>query len=166
MPLRWTAGQDAIVWPYTKPGEYYVKSRYYVLKEMDRPACVPPSTSNPIQQDIWRMIWGAEIPPKIKIFLWKACHNILPVKENLRLRQRRTHTCSKGGQLPTLKIWNSHLLSTLFQFWPHEITLLPPTKTLSLSPYPALQESICDSAIYPTASQLPSFSPSHLKLST
>lgn len=28
--------------------------------------------------DVWRLVWSLKVPPKFKLFLWKACHNILP----------------------------------------------------------------------------------------
>lgn len=34
---------------------------------------------------------GAYIPQKIKMFVWKLCHNIIPMKENLR-KKRLTDT--------------------------------------------------------------------------
>lgn len=33
------------------------------------------------------MIWSAKVPQKIKMFLWKVVHNILPVQENIYKKQ-------------------------------------------------------------------------------
>ncbi|GAA0160282.1 hypothetical protein LIER_16869 [Lithospermum erythrorhizon] len=34
----------------------------------------------------WKSVWPLKVPPRIKICLWKACHNILPTKDRLRRR--------------------------------------------------------------------------------
>ena len=44
--------------------------------------------SNPrFGSEIWARIWKFRLPNKIKVFIWRACHNILPTLN--RLRQRR-----------------------------------------------------------------------------
>lgn len=42
-----------------------------------------PSTSRGIPHNIWKILWKINVPQKLKHFLWKACNNILPVRENL-----------------------------------------------------------------------------------
>ena len=32
---------------------------------------------------VWRKIWKLHIPNKIKVFVWRALHDILPTHENL-----------------------------------------------------------------------------------
>nr|POF09816.1 hypothetical protein CFP56_67424 [Quercus suber] len=39
------------------------------------------------QKRFWKSIWRIKVPGKIKHFIWKACSNSLPTKENL-LRRR------------------------------------------------------------------------------
>ena len=31
----------------------------------------------------WKVIWKMNVPPKIKTFIWRACSNILPTRDNL-----------------------------------------------------------------------------------
>ncbi|RYR56253.1 hypothetical protein Ahy_A05g022008 [Arachis hypogaea] len=45
-----------------------------------------PSTSED-KREIWREVWSMEVPQKIRMFLWKACQNILPVGSNLYKRK-------------------------------------------------------------------------------
>jgi hypothetical protein len=33
---------------------------------------------------LWKKLWKLSLPLKMRIFLWKVCHGILPVCENLR----------------------------------------------------------------------------------
>jgi hypothetical protein len=36
--------------------------------------------------NLWRILWGLQVPNSTKIFLWRACNDILPTKENLKKR--------------------------------------------------------------------------------
>lgn len=64
-----------------------MKSGYQVLRQLS-PVLVPfPSTSGTMSEKIWRAIWGSKVSQKIKMFMWKLCLNILPVKENLRKKR-------------------------------------------------------------------------------
>lgn len=36
--------------------------------------------------NFWKTIWGLKVPNPVKIFLWRACNNILPTKDNLKKR--------------------------------------------------------------------------------
>ena len=37
--------------------------------------------------EVWVKVWKFHIPNKIKVFMWRACHNVLPMLERLRQRQ-------------------------------------------------------------------------------
>ncbi|KAK3229388.1 hypothetical protein Dsin_001269 [Dipteronia sinensis] len=42
------------------------------------------SASNPSKEySWWKSLWKLNIPPKVKIFIWQACLNAIPSKENL-----------------------------------------------------------------------------------
>jgi hypothetical protein len=44
-------------------------------------------SSNPGNgEGIWKVVWQLKIPTAVKIFLWRACHNLLPTKANLMQR--------------------------------------------------------------------------------
>ena len=80
--------QDVLAWSFTKNGRYYVKSGYHVAKQLrlvktnSGEALVQPSNIS-----LWSRIWKARDPNKIRIFSWRACHNILPTKDNLVKRR-------------------------------------------------------------------------------
>jgi hypothetical protein len=45
-------------------------------------------TSNPnTLNTLWKKIWSINSPRVVKMFLWNACSNILPTKENLYKRK-------------------------------------------------------------------------------
>ena len=62
------AKQDRIMWHFDKRGIYTVISGY----EAD--------PSRPHGEAIWQKIWNMKIQPKIKVFLWRACQEIIPTK--------------------------------------------------------------------------------------
>lgn len=39
------------------------------------------------RKKVWAALWKLHIPNKIKVFRWRACHNILPTRKNLTKRQ-------------------------------------------------------------------------------
>ena len=75
---------DVLAWSFTKNGRYNVKSEYHVAKQLrlaennSGKASVQPSNIS-----LWSRIWKARVPNKFRIFSWRACHNILPTKDNL-----------------------------------------------------------------------------------
>ncbi|KAK4438113.1 hypothetical protein Salat_0145400 [Sesamum alatum] len=38
---------------------------------------------SPWHKQRWKQVWKSKIPPKIRVFVWRAVHNALPTKENL-----------------------------------------------------------------------------------
>ncbi|KAL0011249.1 hypothetical protein SO802_006357 [Lithocarpus litseifolius] len=60
---------------------YHVARR--ILTEADR---VGPSRGC-VAKQVWAVIWKLRIPNKIKVFAWRACHEILPTVVNLTRRR-------------------------------------------------------------------------------
>lgn len=79
--------QDKLIWPFSKHGIYDVKTGYHAEKDRRRNlGNNNGTTSNAVQDNFWKQIWNAKVPPKIKTFMWKACKNALPTKSNLHIR--------------------------------------------------------------------------------
>ncbi|KAJ1431379.1 Ribonuclease H-like superfamily [Sesbania bispinosa] len=75
-------------------GLYSVKSGYFRLKDREFQDPQGPSSSNPVGLELWNQIWRIRTPQTVKVFLWKACHRIIPVKEELhRRRIARANLC-------------------------------------------------------------------------
>lgn len=66
-----------------KIGEYSVKSGYHEIRKNRMGLNSAASTSGVIDSSFWKDVWGARVPQKINIFIWKVYHNILPLRENL-----------------------------------------------------------------------------------
>lgn len=82
IPMR--VCEDRWAWHFTKNGEFAVRSAYYIDIQAKRRDRASTSMSNNL--GIWKRLWNAEVPEKIKNFGWRALHNGLPVRGNLGKR--------------------------------------------------------------------------------
>lgn len=93
-PIRWTQGNDEVWWPQSNSGILTVKSAYHALRIISNNQQDFPSSSTGTPNVLWKVIWNAKVPQKIKLFLWKLVHNILPVQENIfKKRITRSRDC-------------------------------------------------------------------------
>ncbi|KAK7836263.1 putative protein phosphatase 2c 53 [Quercus suber] len=69
---------------------------------------------------VWKIIWGLSVQSKVRNFLWRSCHNAIPVKQNLRQRHILTEDICELCKLETesvlhaLWVWGCSQLS---QVW-------------------------------------------------
>ncbi|KAK9119326.1 hypothetical protein Scep_017419 [Stephania cephalantha] len=93
IPLRQNSYQDRLVWHYIKLGVYIVKSRYRLanreLEELKKSGHSSSSTTTLLgtEQKGWNKIWKLPCPPKVKIFIWKCLHDLIPINE-FRVRRK------------------------------------------------------------------------------
>lgn len=80
IPIR-QAENDSWYWKGEKLGKYTVKSAYNMLHEE---RFINGLSNN---SGFWRTIWNLKIPQKTKIFMWRALTNLLPSKDQLRVRR-------------------------------------------------------------------------------
>lgn len=74
---------DKLVWPFTAVGQYSMKSGYKELRKFyGNESSLQPSSSHLIDRSTWKAIWSLQVPNKVKIFLWKLCHNAIPSRFN------------------------------------------------------------------------------------
>ncbi|XP_043806852.1 uncharacterized protein LOC122721891 [Manihot esculenta] len=60
-----------------------MKTTYYTLKkEKEMSSSNTASTSSVVSSGIWNKIWNLKVPLKL-VFIWKACNNALPSRDNL-----------------------------------------------------------------------------------
>ncbi|KAK6119801.1 hypothetical protein DH2020_046456 [Rehmannia glutinosa] len=83
IPLGRIASGDKLIWHYEKSGLYSVRSGY----KLSCSNTFQDGSSNEDQQlRWWRSLWILRIPPKIKIFVWKAFRGCLPCAVSLNKR--------------------------------------------------------------------------------
>lgn len=76
---------DRVVWVNSSNGIYTAKSAYQFWYAVNfGHGAVPQSTG-------WEKNWHLKIPHKIKVFVWRFCRNVIPVRKRLS---------SKGVRLP------------------------------------------------------------------
>uniref|UniRef100_A0A803PJK4 Reverse transcriptase domain-containing protein n=1 Tax=Cannabis sativa TaxID=3483 RepID=A0A803PJK4_CANSA len=76
IPLSTFSHDDKIIWHHETTGIYTVKSGYILASKFaDQEA---PSVSSHSTQ-LWKHFWKLNIPSKVRIFLWKAVQECLPV---------------------------------------------------------------------------------------
>ncbi|KAF4394198.1 hypothetical protein F8388_005832 [Cannabis sativa] len=86
IPLTNIGTPDSYFWSFTPHGTYTVSSGYHQahtqLHHND-----PASSNSTASQDWWKQMWTLPLPPKLKHFLWRTCHDILPTSHNLFKRK-------------------------------------------------------------------------------
>jgi len=84
IPLSRRHVPDAILWLPNKIGVYSVKSSYNTSRTLSREVLgLEESSGSKNRCMIWPKLWKLHIPNKIKMFGWKVCQDILPIRENL-----------------------------------------------------------------------------------
>ena len=48
--------------------------------------CLGAESSTGSRQQIWKKLWKVRVPNKMKVFAWRACHEILPTRVKLAKR--------------------------------------------------------------------------------
>lgn len=77
-------GKDRMAWPHCLSGQYTVKEGYHLLKKKEEGNRIKkPSSSHCVDEKLWKIIWCLKTLPKVKMFLWRACRNLLVTNQNL-----------------------------------------------------------------------------------
>ncbi|KAK3223533.1 hypothetical protein Dsin_010558 [Dipteronia sinensis] len=84
IPISWGGGCDSLSWHYDTTGVYTVQSGYRLAFDQQLVA----SASSPSPSSFWwNTLWRLHLPPKVRIFVWRACLNALPSLVNLWKRR-------------------------------------------------------------------------------
>lgn len=87
IPIASLGSKDTIIWCKDRSGTYTVKASYcFLLKQHRLPHLHNLGSSLILPPSAWGALWHFKAQPKIKVFLWKAILNALPVKVNLANR--------------------------------------------------------------------------------
>ena len=83
IPLSVRRPRDKLIWTGTKSGNFSVKSAYNLLLNQSNDAQGSSSNRLGSVRSLWSKIWSAQVPPKVRLFMWRACLDILPTKTKL-----------------------------------------------------------------------------------
>ncbi|KAK3193084.1 hypothetical protein Dsin_024394 [Dipteronia sinensis] len=105
---------DSLLWHYDKSGRYSMRRGYKhgrALLSQDAP-----SSSTVVAW--WKSPWKLHVPHKVRIFLWRVCHNWIPTMWNLASRglqvELQCPICSKKPETTMHALWGC---SGLKQLW-------------------------------------------------
>lgn len=88
IPLYGHLEEDKRFWPWTKDGNYSVKSGYNWTKSHSFSSSrVSKHSSHQIDNKVWKLIWNIRAVPKVNNFLWRAITNAIPTKLSLFCRK-------------------------------------------------------------------------------
>lgn len=87
-----------------------MNSAYKVAISMTRCNLVAETSHGALQTSFWWKIWNLHIPNKIKLFIWRACQDILPTKANLChihvLDSPTCETCNVAPEIVGHLLWD------------------------------------------------------------
>ena len=117
LPLCSIPLPDTLVWRAEKSGCYSVKLGYKLLCNFPFFDSNRPQGSDSMKC-LWKSIWKMKVPGKIKHFLWRACTNSLPTKENLMKRKiiqdSSCPRCSNCSESVEHALWNYACIKALW----------------------------------------------------
>ena len=109
LPLNHLDSQDNLIWTTNKPQQFSVKSTYRIALKLKSGDWAEHSSTR--QHGATRgRIWKLNVPLKVRNFIWRACSNCLPTRNNLWRRKVRIEaTCDICQKLMfnTLQFRNS-----------------------------------------------------------
>ena len=82
IPLPNEGTSDSIFWVGNSSGVFSISSAYKLL-ESSYEVDLEESSSGKVDGSLWKAIWSAKVPHKIRVFAWRAARNILPIKTKL-----------------------------------------------------------------------------------
>lgn len=89
IPIRRVSVQDRLVRNLAKNRQYTVNSSYKVTKLCEKKVQGEEGSSRRREDEdrnLWLGIWNMNIKKKIRHFIWRVCHDRIPVNANLRNR--------------------------------------------------------------------------------
>ncbi|KAL5566290.1 hypothetical protein UlMin_029454 [Ulmus minor] len=116
LPLPRQKVPDSLLWHYDKSGHYTIRSGYWLASKNKG----VPSSSTTSHTAWWQRFWRLRIPPKIRVFLWKAFHNWIPSSVNLARHgvptQARCSNCNETDDTTLHALWGCKILESLKVF--------------------------------------------------
>jgi hypothetical protein len=71
-----------LIWQGTSTGKFSVRSANHMEKERQG-NLKGEGSGNIVNNGFWKALWRMKVPNTVKVFLWRACHNLLPTKKKL-----------------------------------------------------------------------------------
>ncbi|KAK3192992.1 hypothetical protein Dsin_024302 [Dipteronia sinensis] len=120
IPICLSQREDDIIWHYEENGQFSVRSGYWIGRGLVNNE----GSSNPgLMVSWWQSFWKTRIPIKIKIFVWKACHDWIPTMVNIACRGVQTDglcgACKNSNETTLHSLWECNKLKHIRGEWWH-----------------------------------------------
>ena len=86
IPLGRERTQDALIWKENRKHEFSVESAYHVALRLNKHEVTEHSQAG-ADGKLWKKVWKLNVPPKVRTFMWRACADTLPTRDNLHRRR-------------------------------------------------------------------------------
>jgi hypothetical protein len=86
IPISPMLPRDRLIWRGTENGVFIIRSAYHLGKEIQNQEGGQCSQRHK-GHEVWKAIWSLKVPNLVKLFMWKACNDLLPTKTNLFKRK-------------------------------------------------------------------------------
>ena len=83
IPLSFRSPRDKLIWTGTPNGKFSVRSAYHLLFGETNSSSGSSSSGGSLDRHLWSNIWSSQVQPKIRLFMWRACLDILPTRTKL-----------------------------------------------------------------------------------
>ena len=86
IPISYHIPKDSIIWVGNKKGIFFVKSAYYITRQVLNSNLQEESSVGDVRTLLWKKMWHLNILEKVRIFAWRICMNAIPTMMNLNKR--------------------------------------------------------------------------------
>lgn len=86
IPISFVEKPDKMVWFHTKDGHFTARSAYH-LQHVISLSSQGTTSNDRNDKSLCQSIWKLELPNRSKLFLWRACKEIIPTLQNLVKRK-------------------------------------------------------------------------------
>ena len=121
IPLSQRLPEDTNIWIGNKRGMFTVKGAYYIVAKLQSDNDLGESSFVDSSSIIWKKLWKLKLPPKVKIFSWRACVNGLNVY--VKMAERGIHlscdcpVCGEESESLTHALILCDFALSVWSFW-------------------------------------------------
>lgn len=103
IPLTNLQSKETLVWKKNRNHKFSVKTTYWVALRLNNLTWAEHSLACD-HSLVWNKIWSLNVPLKVCTFLWRACSNCIPTRDNLHRQRVRGEPHLKYA-ITSLKRW-------------------------------------------------------------
>lgn len=125
IPISNIGVPDKLVWTASKDGQYSVRTGYQVARLCKSKTRGDEGSSlrrDEEDRNLWKGIWNMNIKKKIQHFIWRVCHNRIPVNSSLRKRgielDKSCRFCGEGREIVEHLFFHFDQAKTIWKLTP------------------------------------------------